>query len=175
MNADAYRHRSDAITSIAAFIGFVISLVADKGYEGADDWTALLASGIVFYNAIQLLRPGLAEIMDAALSGEIVDHVRELAAGVDEVLFIEKCYVRKMGFNYFVDLHIQVAPELSVAEGHRVAHLVKDKLMDGELSIRMCLSILNLFLKREAFLDHAFLRRSANLSGGGISLALLVA
>ncbi|MDB5001642.1 MAG: cobalt-zinc-cadmium resistance protein, partial [Mucilaginibacter sp.] len=136
VKADAYHHRSDAITSIAAFIGIVIALVAGKGYEGADDWAALLASGIVFYNAIQLLRPGLAEIMDAAPSGEIVDQVRALAADVNEVLFIEKCYVRKMGFDYFVDLHIQVAPDLSVAEGNRIAHLVKDKLMNSELCIK---------------------------------------
>lgn len=136
VKADAYHHRSDAITSIAAFIGIVIALIAGKGYEGADDWAALLASGIVFYNAIQLLRPGLAEIMDAAPSGEIVDQVRALAAEADEVLFIEKCYVRKMGFDYFVDLHIQVAPDLSVAEGHRIAHLVKDKLIKSELSIK---------------------------------------
>jgi cation diffusion facilitator family transporter len=136
VKADAYHHRSDAITSIAAFIGIVIALIAGKGYEGADDWAALLASGIVFYNAIQLLRPGLAEIMDAAPSGEIVDQVRALAAEVNEVLFIEKCYVRKMGFDYFVDLHIQVAPDLSVAEGHRIAHLVKDKLMASDLAIK---------------------------------------
>jgi cation diffusion facilitator family transporter len=136
VKSDAYHHRSDAITSIAAFIGILIALIAGKGYEGADDWAALLASGIVFYNAIQLLRPRLAEIMDAAPSGEIVDQVRALAAEADEVLFIEKCYVRKMGFDYFVDLHIQVAPDLSVAEGHRIAHLVKDKLMNSELCIK---------------------------------------
>jgi cation diffusion facilitator family transporter len=136
VKADAYHHRSDAITSIAAFIGIVIALIAGKGYEGADDWAALLASGIVFYNAIQLLRPGLAEIMDAAPSGEIVNQVRELAAEVKEVKFIEKCYVRKMGFDYFVDLHIQVDQNLSVAEGHRIAHRVKDKLLASDLSIK---------------------------------------
>jgi cation diffusion facilitator family transporter len=136
VKADAYHHRSDAITSIAAFIGIVIALIAGKGYEGADDWAALLASGIVFYNAIQLLRPGLAEIMDTAPSGEIVDQIRELAAEVKEVKFIEKCYVRKMGFDYFVDLHIQVDQNLSVAEGHRIAHLVKDKLLESTLSIK---------------------------------------
>ncbi|WP_295712302.1 cation diffusion facilitator family transporter [Mucilaginibacter sp.] len=136
VKADAYHHRSDAITSIAAFIGIVIALIAGKGYEGADDWAALLASGIVFYNAIQLLRPGLAEIMDAAPSGEIVNQVRDLAAEVNEVKLIEKCYVRKMGFDYFVDLHIQVDQHLSVAEGHRIAHQAKDKLLASSLSIR---------------------------------------
>jgi cation diffusion facilitator family transporter len=136
VKADAYHHRSDAITSIAAFIGITIALIAGKGYEGADDWAALLASGIVFYNAIHLLKPGLAEIMDAAPSSEIVEKVRKLAAEVSEVKLLEKCYVRKMGFDYFVDLHIQINPNISVAEGHRIAHLVKDKLLESSLSIK---------------------------------------
>jgi cation diffusion facilitator family transporter len=136
VKADAYHHRSDAITSVAAFIGIAIALYMGKGYEGADDWAALLASGLIFYNAIQLLRPGLDEIMDAAPSQEIVDKIRTLAAEVSEVKLIEKCYVRKMGFDYFVDLHIELDPDLTVAEGHRIAHLVKDKLIGSELHIK---------------------------------------
>ncbi|MDB5020521.1 MAG: cobalt-zinc-cadmium resistance protein, partial [Pedobacter sp.] len=136
VKADAYHHRSDAITSVAAFIGITIALLGGKGYEGADDWAALLASGLIFYNAIQLLRPGLEEIMDAAPSEEIVAQVRTLAARVLEVKFIEKCYVRKMGFDYFVDLHIELDPNITVAEGHRISHLVKDQLMESELNIK---------------------------------------
>lgn len=136
VKADAYHHRSDAITSVAAFIGISIALYMGKGYEGADDWAALLASGLIFYNAIQLLRPGLDEIMDAAPSAEIVEQIRTLAAQVSEVKLIEKCYVRKMGFDYFVDLHIELDPDLTVAEGHRIAHVVKDKLIGSELNIK---------------------------------------
>ncbi len=136
VKADAYHHRSDAITSVAAFIGISIALYMGKGYEGADDWAALLASGLIFYNAIQLLRPGLDEIMDAAPSAEIVEQIRTLAAQVSEVKLIEKCYVRKMGFDYFVDLHIELDPNLTVAEGHRIAHVVKDKLTGSGLNIR---------------------------------------
>ncbi|WCT13883.1 cation diffusion facilitator family transporter [Mucilaginibacter jinjuensis] len=136
VKADAYHHRSDAITSVAAFIGIAIALYMGKGYEGADDWAALLASGLIFYNAIQLLRPGLDEIMDAAPSAEIVEQIRTLAAEVSEVKLIEKCYVRKMGFDYFVDLHIELDPDLTVAEGHRIAHVVKDKLIGSGLSIK---------------------------------------
>lgn len=136
VKADAHHHRADAITSIAAFIGITFALIAGKGYEGADDWAALLASGIVFYNAILLLRPGLAEIMDAAPSHEIVDKVRELAIQVAQVKLLEKCFVRKMGFDYFVDIHIQLDPNLTVAEGHRIGHLVKDSLLNSNLSIK---------------------------------------
>jgi cation diffusion facilitator family transporter len=136
VKADAYHHRSDAITSVAAFIGISIALYKGKGWENADDWAALAASILILYNAIQLIRPGLEELMDAAPSGEIVDKVRVLASEVKEVKFLEKCYVRKMGFDYFADLHIQVDPNLSVAEGHRISHLVKNKLMASGLGIK---------------------------------------
>lgn len=135
VKADAYHHRSDAITSLAAFIGISIALIGGKGYEGADDWAALIASGLIIYNAIGLLRPALAEIMDAAPSNEIVMKVRKLANTVPDVLAIEKCYVRKMGFDYYVDLHIEVDGKLSVTEGHKIAHMVKDTILKSDLRV----------------------------------------
>lgn len=135
VKADAYHHRSDAITSVAAFIGISIAVIGGKGYEGADDWAALIASGLILYNAIGLLRPALAEIMDAAPSNEIVMKVRQLAGSVPLVLAIEKCYVRKMGFDYYVDLHIEVDGQLSVTEGHNISHLVKDKILKSNLGV----------------------------------------
>lgn len=136
VQADAYHHRSDAITSAAAFIGISIALIAGKGYEGADDWAALIASALIFYNGIELLKPGLSEIMDAAPSGEIVEKVRELAAEISEVKVVEKCFIRKMGFDYFVDLHVQLDPMITVHEGHRISHVVKDKLLNSGLGIK---------------------------------------
>lgn len=135
VKADAQHHRSDAITSIAAFIGISIALIGGKGYEGADDWAALVASGLIFYNAIVILRPALSEIMDAAPSNEIVAKVKELAASVPQVKGIEKCFVRKMGFDYYVDIHIEVDGQLSVTEGHRISHLVKDLLLESNLRV----------------------------------------
>lgn len=135
VKADAQHHRSDAITSIAAFIGISIALIGGKGYEGADDWAALAASALIFYNAIVILRPALSEIMDAAPSNELVAKVKEIAASVPHVKGIEKCFVRKMGFDYYVDIHIEVDGQLSVAEGHRIAHLVKDTLLESTLRV----------------------------------------
>jgi len=136
VKSDAYHHRSDAITSIAAFVGIAVALVLGKGYEAADDWAALIASGIIIVNAISLLRPALNEVMDAAPSNEIVAKVRALAGENREVKLVEKCYVRKMGFDYFVDIHIQVDGGLSVAEGHAIAHAVKDRLLKSDLRIK---------------------------------------
>ena len=135
VKADAYHHRSDAITSVAAFIGITIALIAGKGYEGADDWAALIASALILYNAILLLRPALDEIMDAAPSNEIVGKVKQLAASVAQVKSIEKCYVRKMGFDYYVDLHIEVDGQLSVTEGHYISHMVKDAILKSDLRV----------------------------------------
>lgn len=133
---DAFHHRSDAITSVAAFVGISIALIMGKGYEGADDWAALLAAVLIFYNAVILVRPALAEIMDTAPPVELRENIIAIAANIPEVREIEKCHVRKMGFDYFVDIHIEVDGHLSVTEGHRIAHLVKDALLQSNLRIQ---------------------------------------
>jgi cation diffusion facilitator family transporter len=135
VKTDAWHHRSDAITSVAAFIGISISLIFGKGYEAADDWAALLASGIIAFNAYNLFRPALAEIMDAAPPENLETDIRETAISVDGVLEVEKCFIRKMGFDYFVDLHIKVNGELSVREGHIIAHKAKEALLKSALRI----------------------------------------
>jgi cation diffusion facilitator family transporter len=136
VKADAYHHRSDAITSLAAFIGITIALIGGKGWEAADDWAALIASFIILYNAFKLMRPALAEIMDTAPSKKIVAEIRQLAKEIKEVKGVEKCYVRKMGFDFYVDLHIKVDGSLSVSEGHRIAHLVKNRILEDNLDIK---------------------------------------
>jgi cation diffusion facilitator family transporter len=134
VKADAYHHRSDAITSVAAFIGISIALI--KGWPSADDWAALLASFIIFFNAIKLFRPALAEIMDTAPPRRIAIAIRKKASEIEEVKEVEKCYVRKMGFDYYVDLHIKIDGSLSVSEGHRIAHMVKDRILKSDLNIK---------------------------------------
>ena len=135
VKADALHHRSDAITSVAAFIGITIAIIGGNGYEGADDWAALIASALIFYNAIVILRPAMAEIMDAAPSNEIVQKVRDVARSVPDVIDIEKCYVRKTGFDYIVDIHIEVDGNKSVTAGHEIAHEVKDAILKSELRV----------------------------------------
>ncbi|HEY8690477.1 MAG TPA: cation diffusion facilitator family transporter [Chitinophagaceae bacterium] len=135
VKADAQHHRSDAITSVAAFIGISIALIGGKGYEGADDWAALAASALILYNAIIILRPALAEIMDAAPSNGIVQKIKNLAVTVPQVKGIEKCYVRKMGFDYFVDIHIEVDGDMSVTESHYITYLVKDVIYKSNLRV----------------------------------------
>ncbi len=135
VKADAWHHRSDAITSAAAFVGISISLIAGDGYESADDWAALLSSVIIIVNAYHIFKPAFGEIMDEAPQGEIVESIKGKAAEVNGVKEVEKCYVRKMGFDYFVDMHIKVDGNISVHDGHKIAHQVKDAIMKYEKNV----------------------------------------
>lgn len=128
VKSDAWHHRSDAITSAAVFIGISIALVGGDGYESADDWSALIASFIIIFNAYRLFQPAVKELMDSSPSPEIKNKIRTNALLVDGVIALDKCRIRKMGFDYYVDLDIIVDGEISVRTGHKIAHKVKDQL-----------------------------------------------
>lgn len=105
LQADAWHHRSDAITSVAALVGISIALFLGKGYEAADDWAALFASGFIMYNSYKIFRPALGEIMDEHLYDDLIDEIRKVSIQVEGVLDTEKCFIRKAGMKYHVDLH----------------------------------------------------------------------
>lgn len=128
VKTDAWHHRSDAITSVAAFIGISIALIGGPGWEPADDWAALFACGLIGYNGWSLLVPALHETMDTAAPEELRNDVKRLAGEVTGVAEIEKCRIRKTGLDYYVDIHVGVAADLTVREGHRIAHDVKDAI-----------------------------------------------
>jgi cation diffusion facilitator family transporter len=128
VKTDAWHHRSDAMTSTAAFVGISIALLGGKGYESADDWAALLAAGVICYNAYRLIVPALDEVMDAAPPSDVEHHVRLAAGRVPGVATLDKCFVRKMGLDYYVDLHVVVDGAISVSDGHEIAHKVKDAI-----------------------------------------------
>lgn len=128
LKADAWHHRSDAITSVMAFIGISIALIFGKGYETADDWAALLASAFILYNSYLIFRPALGEIMDEHLYDDLLEEIREESIKVKGVIGTEKCFIRKAGMKYHVDLHAIVDGEISVREGHHISHKLKDYL-----------------------------------------------
>jgi cation diffusion facilitator family transporter len=135
LKADAWHHRSDAITSIAAFIGISIALVLGKGYEAADDWAALFASFFILYNSYLIFRPALGEIMDEHRYDDLVENIRLESLKVDGIIGTEKCFIRKAGMKYHVDLHAIVDATISVKEGHDLAHKLKDTLRSQILEL----------------------------------------
>lgn len=126
MLAEATHSRSDAITSFMALVGISISIYAGPRYIAADAYSSIIASVIIAYNSIRIFRPAFNEIMDAAPSRELIEQIKSVAEKVDRVNEVEKCQVRKMGMKYLVDMHVYVNGNLSVIEGHDIAHNVKN-------------------------------------------------
>jgi cation diffusion facilitator family transporter len=135
VQTDAWHHRTDAMTSVAAFIGISVALIGGEAWQSADDWAALFACALIGTNGYRLLRPALFEIMDTAPRGKIVDSVRNAAAAVPGVIEVEKCLIRKMGLDFYVDLHVGVNGSISVHEGHEIAHQVKAAIQQGDSRI----------------------------------------
>lgn len=128
VKTDAWHHRSDAITSVAAFVGITVAVVGGPAYASADDWAALVAATIIAFNGYRLFLPALQEVMDAAPAAALEAEIRQVAAAVPGVAGLEKCFVRKMGFEYYVDIHVEVDGDLTVWRGHDIAHEVKTAL-----------------------------------------------
>lgn len=128
VHTDAWHHRSDAITSLAALIGIVVAVVGGPGYESADDFAALIAAAIIAWNGLRLVGPALNELMDASPDTSLTNRVRAEAGATPDVAGIEKCLIRKMGGRYFVDMHVEVDPQMTVDRAHQIAHEVKDRV-----------------------------------------------
>lgn len=128
LKADAWHHRADALTSLLAFVGISIALILGEGYEAADDIAAIFAAQVIVYNCYRLFRPALGELMDEQIHDDLEEQIRVISLGVYGVLATEKCYIRKSGLDYHVDLHAIVNGDLSVREGHDIAHSLQDTL-----------------------------------------------
>lgn len=133
---DAWHHRSDAITSLAAAIGIGVSLVFGPRFAFADDAAAILAAVIIAWNAWHLLLPALNELMDASPGSAVISQIRGAAASVPGVERVEQCRARKTGYQYLVDMHIEVDPQITVQRGHQIAHEVKDRIRKAVPSVR---------------------------------------
>jgi cation diffusion facilitator family transporter len=129
LRTDAWHHRSDSLTSLAAFVGISIALAGGEGYEPADDWAALFAAAVIAFNGVRLLTTAWREMMDAALPERVVDDIREISRHVDGVAGIDMCRVRKSGLGLWVDIHVEVHGDMTVRDGHEIAHRVKDALL----------------------------------------------
>ena len=135
LGAEAWHHLSDAITSAAAFVGIAIAVTGGQAYAAADGWAALIASAVIAFNGVLIFHKALNEVMDIAVPAKMENDVRALAAHVPGVASLDKCRVRKSGLSYLVDIQIRVPGEMSVREGHGIAHAVKDTLLASRLRV----------------------------------------
>jgi cation diffusion facilitator family transporter len=132
VQTDAWHHRSDALTSAAAFIGISVALIGGERWRSADDWAALFACAVIGWNGYRLARPALFEIMDTAPRDKFVRSICQAAGSVPGVVEVEKCRARKMGLDFYVDLHVGVDGNKSVHEGHEIAHRVKAAIQQSD-------------------------------------------
>ena len=149
LRTDAWHHRSDALTSTAAFVGISIALIMGPGYEAADDFGAIAASVLIVINGVRLLKNSLSDIMDEAPSSDFKVRIIHIVESIQGVMNVDNVKIRKSGLYYLVDLSIQVSGDLSVFEGHELSEEVKDKLVNSNLSIQ------EVMVHTEPFIDYA--------------------
>ncbi len=128
VQADAWHHLSDAVTSGAAFVGISVSVIGGPGWEAADDWAALVAAIVIAAHGVVLLRPALHDLMDRAPEPNLRERILNAASTVSDVLHLEKLKVRRVGTALFVDLHVQADPALSLHDAHIVSGRVKSAI-----------------------------------------------
>jgi cation diffusion facilitator family transporter len=133
LESDAWHHRSDAITSGAAFIGISLALIGGPAWAPADDWAALLASGIIAFNGFRLLRPAVLDLMDRAPEPQILERVRSAACAVDGVLEVEKIQARRAGMGYLIAIHVQADPGLPLRDAHILGGRVRSAIRADSL------------------------------------------
>jgi cation diffusion facilitator family transporter len=131
VRADAWHHRSDAITSVAAAMGISVALIGGENFAWADDTAAMAAAGVIVWNGWRLLRPALSELMDKAPDHKLVEQIQQIAETIPGVGRVEKCFVRKMGYQFYAEMHVEVEPQMTVLRSHEIAHEVKDKVREA--------------------------------------------
>jgi cation diffusion facilitator family transporter len=129
IEANAWDHRSDAFCSLAVLAGLAGVWAGGPAWAVADHLAALVVVGFIVWSAVGVLRQSASELMDVQADEPFVRQIRAAAEAVPRVRAVEKLWVRKSGLECFVDIHIQVDPALSVAEGHEIGHAVKDRLV----------------------------------------------
>jgi cation diffusion facilitator family transporter len=135
LQTEAWHHRSDALTSLAAMIGISAALLGGPAWTQADAWAALFSCGLIIFNGVGMLRASIEEILDAQAAPELVSEILTAVQAVPGVTSVEKCRVRKSGFARFADIHVRVSGDCTVREGHDIAHLVKNSLLQGNFHL----------------------------------------
>jgi len=139
-HADAMHHRADAVSSGAAFVGVTIAVWGPRWFDApvlvlADEAAAIVGSIIILFTALGLIRPAIRELIDAT-APELSEKVRATASGIEGVRLVEKVHARKSGRGYHIDMHLHVAPDLSVQAAHSLAGKVKADIKEKHPNIR---------------------------------------
>lgn len=129
LRAAAWDHRSDAFGSGVVAISLLTAPYVGPAGPYLDPIAALCVCAMLVHTGIRMFMSTAGEIMDQQAGDEVIQKVREVSQQLSGVVDVEKLRVRKSGLEYFIEIHVQVDGEISVDEGHRIGHEVKDALL----------------------------------------------
>lgn len=136
ITANAWDHRSDALCSLAVLVGLAAVRWGGPSFLWADEGAALVVVAAILWSGGWLLARSTSELLDPQADEVLVAQIREVAAAVPGVRAVEKLWVRKTGIEFLADIHIEVDAQMTVEEGHRIGHDVKDQLVARFASLR---------------------------------------
>lgn len=134
--AASWDQRLDAFGSLAVLIGLALARWGGPDWHAADHVAALLVSLVILWTGGNLFWASVQELMDRQADPDVLQTVRREALAVPGVRGVEKLLVRKTGLEYLVDIHVEVDPDISVRDGHNIGHAVKDRLVDGIVTVK---------------------------------------
>ncbi len=127
LEANAWHHRSDAISSIVVLIGIGATFI---GFPLLDAIAAIVVALMIAKIGLDLSRQSVQELVDTALEPEMVDKIKQTILSIDDVRELHMLRSRRMGHNALVDVHLLVSPKLSVSEGHHISEAVEKILIE---------------------------------------------
>ena len=126
--ADAWNDTVDILSGTVALIAVALTLWQPERFLAADHWGGVGVGIIVVLLGVQVIRDTALTLMDTMPSDTRMNLIRESAMTVSGAMAVEKCFARKTGLRYHVDLHLEVDPGLTVHEGHAIAERVRNKI-----------------------------------------------
>lgn len=151
LRAEAWHHLGDSLTSLGVLAGLLIAVFAGPGYERADEVAALLVTGLIVFNAIRIILPALDELMDRRIEDFRLHRIEGIADEIDGIERLETITIRRSGARYVAEIHMEVEPELTVAESHQLSHQLKDRLLqDPELKVTHAIMHVEPFYRNRA-------------------------
>jgi cation diffusion facilitator family transporter len=132
----AWDQRLDVFGSLVVLVGLAVARWGGEQWHVVDHVAALLVAAIILWAGGTLFWSSLQDLMDRQADPDLVDAIRQRARSVAGVRGVEKLLVRKAGLEYFVDIHVEVDPQISVHEGHGIGHAVKADLVRAFPTVR---------------------------------------
>jgi cation diffusion facilitator family transporter len=126
--ADGWHDTVDILSGCTALLGLGITLVDPVRFSSSDHIAGSAIGVIIVLLGIRVVRDTMLQLMDTMPDPEAMDRIRMAGLTVPGVLGIEKCFARKTGLKWHVDMHLEVDPAMSVYESHEIATQVKEKI-----------------------------------------------